>query len=339
MTTLRELAARGFSILIVTHKLSEVMQVSGRVTVMRSGHVVGTWRTSDTTADALVTHMIGRKRETQNARRKSILGDGTIVLEATNLHVIGDRNREALRGLDLTVRAGEIIGIAGVEGSGQQELAEAIIGVRTIADGWIAINGKAVGGASTIEILRRGVGLVPADRHRDGLVLDFSIAENAVLIRHKEPAFRWFGFLARGRMLAFANDLIREFSIKSAGADASSRSLSGGNQQKLILGREIMRNPALLIVIQPTRGLDVGAIDYVHMRLTESRNAGMAILVISSDLEELLALSDRVVVLREGRIVRSVARSRATAAVIGRLMLGSPASLDGLESAVADQTA
>ena len=324
MATLQELAARGFSILIVTHKLSEVMQVSGRVTVMRSGRVVGTWTTSQTTADFLVMQMIGRHRETKNWSSEAVSAGGRAILEARNLHVKGDRGPEALRGLDLTVNAGEIVGIAGVEGNGQQELAEAILGLRTIVAGQIVINGIAVEGASTTEILRRGVGLVPADRHRDGLVLDFSTAENAVLIRHREPRFHRFGILARRRMLMFANDLIRAFKIKSTSAEAPSRSLSGGNQQKLILGREIMRNPALLIVMQPTRGLDVGAIDYVHMRLRESRHAGMAVLLISSDLEEILNLSDKVAVLREGQIVRSVPRSEATAAGIGRLMLGSP---------------
>ena len=320
MITLRQLAAEGFAILIVTHKLAEVMQVSNRVSVMRAGRLVGTWETRSTTAELLVREMIGRRRASPAVRSDGVAGDP--VLEMTDLHVLGDRGREALKGLSLTVRAGEIVGIAGVEGNGQDELADTVVGLRPVASGTMALDGIDVTRASTIDILRRGVGFVPADRHRDGLVLDFSVAENAVLVRHREPRFSQFGLLSGNMTVAFAERLIEEFSIKCAGPWATSRGLSGGNQQKLILGRELAREPKLLVVIQPTRGLDIGAIDYVHSRLMQGRNAGMAILVVSTELEEIITLSDRVAVLREGRIIETVARRDASIEGIGRLMLG-----------------
>jgi simple sugar transport system ATP-binding protein len=320
MVTLRELASEGFSILLVTHKLAEVMEVSNRVSVMRDGHLVGTWDTESTSPDFLVKEMIGHGRTSPDIVRDEIAGD--LVLEMKDLYVLGDRGREALRGLNLTVRAGEIVGIAGVEGNGQDELTDCVVGLRPVVRGSIAINGVDVTRASTIDILTMGVGIVPADRHRDGLVLDFSIAENAVLVRHHEPRFQRFGLLASDATTEFAERLIDEFSIRCAGPKAPSRSLSGGNQQKLILGRELARAPKLLVVVQPTRGLDIGAIDYVHARLLQGRNAGMAILVVSTELEEVIALSDRIAVLREGRIAGIVPKAEATVDGIGRVMLG-----------------
>jgi simple sugar transport system ATP-binding protein len=321
MVTLRELAAEGFSILIVTHKLAEVMQVSSRVSVMRAGRLVGTWDTATTTSEILVKEMIGHGRVAAAVRRNGTKGEP--ILEMSDVHVSGDQGGEALRGLNLTVSAGEIVGIAGVEGNGQEELADTILGLRSVQTGSVLVGGADVTRASTVDILRLGVGFVPADRHRDGLILDFSVAENAVLVRHRERAFRSLGFLASDRMDAFAQRLIAEFSIKCSGPRAPSRGLSGGNQQKLILGRELAREPKLLVVVHPTRGLDIGAIDYVHSRLMQGRNAGMAILVVSTELEEIMTLSDRVAVLREGRIAGTVERSSASIDEVGRLMLGS----------------
>jgi simple sugar transport system ATP-binding protein len=320
MTTLQELASEGFAILLVTHKLAEVTEVSNRVSVMRAGRMVGTWDTKSTTPDMLVEEMIGRGRAAPVIRADSAAG--APVLEIASLHVAGDRGHEAIRGVDLTVRAGEIVGLAGVEGNGQEELAETVVGLRRPADGSIFVRGNDIRRAAINEIRQLGVGFVPADRHRDGLILDFTLAENAVLVGHGEPPFRRFGVLAANETRQFAERLINEFSIKCAGPQATARALSGGNQQKLVLGRELARNPTLLVVVQPTRGLDVGAIEYVHARLLQGRNAGMAILLVSTELEEIIGLSDRIAVMRDGRIRGIIPRTGATIEVIGRLMLG-----------------
>jgi simple sugar transport system ATP-binding protein len=322
MVTLRQLARQGFSIFIVTHKLAEAMQVSDRVSVMRAGHMVSTWNTSDTTPDALITHMIGHGRNTHLARRD--MPAGQPVLYLNDLTAPGDRGLDALRGLDLTLQSGEILGVAGVEGNGQRELAEAITGLRPVTHGDMVLDGESIRDCSTIEILRRGVGFVPEDRHHDALVLSLSVSENAVLVSHRDPAFDHRGLIVSDAVSAFAKRLVKEFQIRCASVRMPIRSLSGGNQQKLVLGREIARNPRLLIAMQPTRGLDVGAIDYVHSRLIEARNQGTAVLLISTELDEVMAVSDRIAVLREGRIVGTLTRAEATMDVIGRLMLGSP---------------
>jgi simple sugar transport system ATP-binding protein len=324
MTTLRQLARQGFSIFIVTHKIAEAMQVSDRVSVMRAGHMVGTWNTVETTSDALVTSMIGHGRNPHLAR--SEMPAGRAMLHLDSLHVSSDRGFDALRGLSLTVHSGEILGVAGVEGNGQIELGEAITGLRQIKTGEMVFDGEELRGVTTIDILRRGVGFVPEDRHRDALVMPLTVADNAVLVSHRDAPFSRRGLRASGAIFAFATRLIKEFAIRCPGPQAPIRSLSGGNQQKLVLGREIARDPKLLIAMQPTRGLDVGAIDYVHSRLIEARNAGTAILLISTELDEVMALSDRIAVLREGRIAGILARADATVDEIGRLMLGSTAA-------------
>ncbi len=321
MVTLRYLARQGFSIFIVTHKVAEVMEVSDRVSVMRLGHMIGTWNTADTNPDKLITHMIGHGRDVHLARRN--VQPGKPILRFDDVHVPGDRGIDALRGLDLTIQRGEILEVAGVEGNGQQELAEAIIGLRPAKRGSIVFDGINLRGVATIDVLRKGVGFIPQNRHHDALVLALSVAENAVLVCHQDDPFDRGGLIVTDAISALASRLIKEFQIRCAGPHAPMRSLSGGNQQKLVLGREIARNPKLLIAMQPTRGLDVGAIDYVHSRLIEVRNAGTAVLLISTEFEELMALSDRIAVLREGRIVAILLRSEATVDGIGRLMLGS----------------
>jgi ABC-type uncharacterized transport system ATPase subunit len=321
MVTLRQLATQGFSIFIVTHKLAEAIQVSDRVSVMRAGHMIGTWKTSDTNPDALITSMIGHGRHTHLARCE--MPSGQPILYLHGITAPGDRGIDALRGLDLTLQPGEILGVAGVEGNGQRELAEAIIGLRAVTNGDVVLDGESIRDCSTIDILRRGVGFIPEDRHHDALVLPLSVSENTVLVSHRDPAFDRWGLLISDAVAAFAGRLVREFQIRCAGVNLPIRNLSGGNQQKLVLGREIARNPRLLIAMQPTRGLDVGAIDYVHLRLIEARNQGMAVLLISTELDEVMAVSDRIAVLREGRIVGNLTRAEATMDGIGRLMLGS----------------
>lgn len=319
LAVLRDLARQGLGILLVTHKLAEVMDVADRASVMRAGHLVGTWNIAETTADALVSHMIGRSRNVQLARE---VVPSNPVVELMDVEVTADRGRSALRGVRLTVRAGEIFGIAGVEGNGQREIAEVITGLLPAAAGDVILSGETIKYEPTVEILRRGVGHIPEDRHRDGLVLDFTVAENAVLVSHRDAPYRRCGVLARGAIASFAQKLIDDFAIRCNGAGTVIRNLSGGNQQKLILGRELARKPKLLIAMQPTRGLDIGAIDYVHGRLMDLRNKGVAILLVSTELDEIMSLSDRIAVLRDGRVVGTLDRAEATPERIGRLMLG-----------------
>jgi simple sugar transport system ATP-binding protein len=318
--TLKEQARNGLAIFIVTHKLAEVMQIADRVTVMRAGRVVGTWAIGETTADELVTHMIGRPRQRQLARAEQPAGRPILYL--SDVTALGDRGRRALDGVSLTIHAGEVVGIAGVEGNGQGELAEAITGLRPVIKGDIVLDGVNIRDGATFDILEMGVAHVPQDRHRDALVLDFSVAENAVLIDHRQASFRSRGLIARGQVARFAAKLVADFGIRCAGIDAPTRSLSGGNQQKLILGRGLAREPKLLVAMQPTRGLDIGSIDYVHGRIIERRNAGTAVMLVSTELDEILALSDRIAVLREGRVVGVFAHDEASADRIGALMLG-----------------
>jgi simple sugar transport system ATP-binding protein len=223
----------------------------------------------------------------------------------------------------LRIAEGEIVGVAGVDGNGQAELAEAITGLRRVDGGEILLDGVPMTNKATAEILASGVAHVPEDRHRDGVVLDFSVAENAILVRHGDSALRRHGGIDRGAVERFTSRLIGDYAIRCGGPEAIMRGLSGGNQQKLVLARELARSPKLLIAMQPTRGLDVGAIDYVHSRLIEQRKAGMAILLVSTELDEILALSDRIAVLRDGRIAGEMDRHHASIEAIGNLMLGS----------------
>jgi general nucleoside transport system ATP-binding protein len=320
LAVLRDLARQGLGILLVTHKLAEVMEVADRASVMRAGRMIGTWKIQETTAEDLVSEMIGRSRNTQLARKAA--PSNPIVLELMNVEAANDRGLAVLHGVRLTVRAGEIVGIAGVEGNGQREIAEVITGLRSVTGGDVVFCGETIRTQPTVNILRLGVGHVPEDRHRDGLVLDFSVAENAVLVSYRDAPFRRKGLLVHNEILSFAKSLIQEYAIRCNGPETVIRNLSGGNQQKLILGREIARKPKLLVVMQPTRGLDIGAIDYVHARLMELRNSGVAILLVSTELDEIMTLSDRIAVLRAGKIVSTLDRADATVENVGHLMLG-----------------
>jgi simple sugar transport system ATP-binding protein len=319
-TTLRELAAEGHGIIIVTHKLAEVMDISDRVSVMRQGRMVGTWRTDKTSAEELVVQMIGR--DLNEVRLASEHRPGKTILEMKDVAAKNRRGLRALNGLSLSLCAGEIVGVAGVEGNGQNELAECLTGLCRLDGGDIVFEGASIVGHATDEVLATGIAHVPEDRHRDGAVLGFSLAENAILVDHGNAKFQHRGVIDRKRVSAFADRLIKDFNIHCEGSHAVFSGLSGGNQQKLVLGRELARSPKLLIAMQPTRGLDVGAIEYVHKRLLDQRAAGMAILLVSTELNEILALSDRVLVLRGGRIVGAMDRAQATKDAIGDLMLG-----------------
>lgn len=318
--TLREVAGEGHGVFIVTHKLNEVMSFSDRVSVMRHGRLIGTWKTREMTANALVAHMVGRSLLPPRPRGEAHPGRPMLAIRA--LEASGRRARSRLHSVNLDIASGEIVGVAGVDGNGQAELAEVITGMRPVEAGQVVLDGVSIGNRRTGDILAAGVAHVPEDRHRHGVVLEFSVAENAILVSHNDPTLRRRGLIEWARVTSFAKRLIDDYAISCSGPQGKMRELSGGNQQKLVLARELDRSPKLLIAVQPTRGLDVGAVEYVHARLIEQRDAGMAILLISTELDEILALSDRIAVLRDGGIVGELERRQASVEAIGALMLG-----------------
>ena len=298
---LRSLTEQGKSIIFISHKLNEVLEIADRVTVLRRGKRVETLSTDGATEEQLARLMVGREVLLRVDKGPSTPGEPLLRVE--DLHVVDDRGLEKVRGLSLDVRAGEIVGIAGVDGNGQSELIDAITGLRRASGGRVVIGDDDVSAKGGMARLDAGLGHIPEDRQRRGLVLDFSLAENLALHDYDhEPASR-FGWLFPKQLVAKAAKLLQEFDVRGGGPQTRADGLSGGNQQKVVLAREIDRNPRVLIAAQPTRGLDVGAIEFVHRRLVEERDAGRGILLVSLELEEILSLSDRILVMYEGRIV------------------------------------
>jgi general nucleoside transport system ATP-binding protein len=298
---IRSLQAEGKSIIFITHKLGEVLAIADRITVLRRGRTIETVPRAGATEQSLARLMVGR--EVLLRVEKTPAQPGGTLLEVNDLRVLDERGLEAVRGVSFQVRAGEIVGIAGVDGNGQTELVEAITGLRRPEAGRIVAAGEDVTSEGSRECLDAGVGHIPEDRQRRGLVLDFSLAENIALHDYREePDSKW-GWLYPKKLIARAVRLLKEFDVRGGGPKTPAASLSGGNQQKVILAREISRNPQVLIAAQPTRGLDVGAIEFVHRRLVTERDEGRAILLVSFELDEVLSLSDRVLVIYEGRIV------------------------------------
>jgi simple sugar transport system ATP-binding protein len=298
---LKELVAQGMSVIFISHKLNEVLEIADRVTVLRRGKVVDTIPREGATEASLARMMVGREVLLRVDKQPSRPGD--TLLHVEDVHVHDERGLEAVRGVSLDVRAGEIVGLAGVDGNGQTELIDALTGLRHPSHGTIVVGGREVTHASAHAFLQEGVGHIPEDRHRRGLVLEFSLAENLVLHDYAKPPYARRGFLDLGRIFGSARTLLREFDVRGGTASTPASALSGGNQQKVVIAREVHRDPRVLIAAQPTRGLDVGAIEFVHRRLVEQRDAGKAVLLISLELEEVLSLSDRILVIYEGRIV------------------------------------
>ena len=298
---LENLRREGMSIIFISHKLGEVLRIADRITVLRRGRAVGTVPREGATREGLAKLMVGRDVLLRVDKRPSEPAE--TLLEVEDLHVTDLRDLEAVRGVSFSVRAGEIVGIAGVDGNGQSELIDAIAGLRKPASGRIAVEGRDVTHDSANEILDAGLGHIPEDRQRRGLVLDFSLAENLALHDFdKPPASRW-GWFYPSRIIERARRLLREFDVRGGGPSSPAAALSGGNQQKVVVAREVSRNPRVLLAAQPTRGLDVGAIEFVHRRLVEERDNGRAILLVSLELDEILSLSDRILVIYEGRVV------------------------------------
>jgi len=297
----RSLKADGKSIIFISHKLNEVLEIADRITVLRRGKKVETVPREGATEESLARAMVGREVLLRVEKTPAQVGD--VLLSVKDLHVVDERGLPKVRGLSLDVRAGEIVGVAGVDGNGQTELIEAITGLRRIEGGTIEVAGKAHSGRSPREMLDAGVGHIPEDRQRRGLVLEFSIGENVSLHDYsKEPDSKW-GWLFPKRMLERAGRLIKEFDVRGGGPTTRAGGLSGGNQQKVVVAREVDRDPKVLIAAQPTRGLDVGAIEFLHRRLVGERDEGRAILLISLELDEIFSLSDRILVMYEGEIV------------------------------------
>jgi simple sugar transport system ATP-binding protein len=295
------LKAQGKSIVFISHKLNEVLEVADRITVLRRGKRVETIPREGATEAGLARSMVGREVLLRVDKKPAEPGEP--LLKVADLSVRDDRSLEAVRGVTFDVRAGEIVGIAGVDGNGQSELIDALTGLRKAAGGQISVGGQGLTHASARQALDAGMGHIPEDRHRRGLILDFNLAENLALHDYGKEPFSRFGWLNPRRWLRWAAGLLKEFDVRGGGPTTRASSLSGGNQQKVVVAREVSRDPSVLIAAQPTRGLDVGAIEFVHRRLVEQRDAGKAVLLVSLELEEILSLSDRILVLYEGRIV------------------------------------
>jgi len=298
---IRSLQQDGKSIIFISHKLNEVLEIADRITVLRRGKTIETVPREGATEESLAKAMVGREVLLRVEKAPATPGD--LLLEVRDLHVCDDRAIEKVRGVSFDVHAGEIVGIAGVDGNGQTELIDALTGLQKIESGTATIGGRELVHANARDALDAGVGHIPEDRQRRGLVLEFSIAENIALHDYAKPPVGKLGWLFPGRMISRAKALIREFDVRGGGPYTPAGGLSGGNQQKLVAAREISRDPTVLIAAQPTRGLDVGAIEYLHRRLVTERDEGRGILLVSLELEEILSLSDRILVIYEGKIV------------------------------------
>jgi ABC-type uncharacterized transport system ATPase subunit len=325
---MRGLVAQGRTVVLISHKLKEVLGVADRVAVMRRGRVVAEVRAAETTVGQLANLMVGegpRPGADTVVERAPATSVGEVLLEASGLQAVGDNGRPALRGVDLTVRAGEIVGIAGVDGNGQRELAEVVTGLRPLTSGSGTLLGGPLAGLTPARARERGVGHVPEDRLRRAVVKAFSVEENVALGRHTRPPFAkgpWLDFAGRReRTLA----LLAGYDVRPPDPTLPLARLSGGNQQKVVVARELDAKPRLLVVVQPTRGLDIGAVAHVQAKLREARAHGAGVLLVSLDLEEVLALSDRVYVLFEGRVTGHFTRPDYDERELGRRMLGAGA--------------
>jgi simple sugar transport system ATP-binding protein len=295
------LTERGKSIIFISHKLNEVLEIADRITVLRRGKLVETLPAEGATEESLARLMVGREVLLRVAKTPAHPAEP--LLEVDDLHVVDDRGIEQVRGVSFAVRAGEIVGLAGIDGNGQTELIDAMTGLHSVASGTVRVGGRDVTSESAHGHLEAGLGHIPQDRQRRGLVLQYSIAENLALHDYRSPPASRFGWLFPHRLVQRARALIRNFDVRGGGASTKAGALSGGNQQKVVLAREIERDPKVLIAAQPTRGLDVGAIEFVHRRLIEERDEGRGILLVSLELDEVLGLSDRILVIYEGEIV------------------------------------
>ncbi len=319
-TIFRRLANDGRSLVFISHKLQEVLDLSDRITVMRNGRVTGETKPAEATRHDLAVMMVGR--DVKLAPTKVSVEKGKPLLVIRDLHVPGDRGKDAVQGINLDVKSGEVLGIAGISGNGQRELAESIAGLRRPASGSITVNETDTTFCKPKQVRKAGLSYVPEERMRDGAIGEFKVKENLVLLNHNEEPFCRSGFLKFREIQRHCVKLVEEYAVKTPDIETSTKNLSGGNIQKLILARELSSNPKVLIASQPTRGVDIGAAEYIHERISKQRQAGTASLVISEDLDEVMALSDRIAVMFDGRIMGIVDRENTTREAIGLMMTG-----------------
>lgn len=317
---MRNLTEQGKSIIIITHKLKEIKEVADYCTIIRRGKHIDTVKVENITEDELAAKMVGRQVSFKVDKKNKEIGK--IVLQIDNLVVKNNRNVDAVRGLSLEVHAGEILGIAGVDGNGQTELIEALTGLRHIESGKVTVNGIDLTNKRPREIIQNKMSSIPEDRQKRGLVLDYTVAENMILENYNKEPFSRKGILNKIEINRFAKELIRKFDVRPENEKVAVRALSGGNQQKVIIAREVTNDPDILIAAQPTRGLDVGAIEFVHKSLVEQRDKNKAVLLVSLELDEIMNVSDRIAVIYEGKIVGIVDAKDADERSLGLMMAG-----------------
>ncbi len=321
MKIMKNLTEEGKSILLITHKLKEIKAAANRCTVIRRGKVIGTVDVADTDEAGMAEMMVGRVVSFTVDKKNQDAGDK--VLEVKNLSVQGNHGVLGLKNFSLTVHAGEIVGVAGVDGNGQTELVEALTGLRKVESGNILLDDIDLSRSSIRDRIESGMAHIPEDRHKHGLILDYSLEENMVLEVYNKAPYSKNGFLKKDEIRKHADKIIKDFDVRSGeGPITITRSMSGGNQQKAIVGREVDHNPNLLIAVQPTRGLDVGSIEYIHKRLIEQRDNGKAVLLISLELDEVLDLSDRIAIINSGELVGLVKASETDENEVGLMMAG-----------------
>ena len=323
MSTMREFAKEGKSILFISHKLNEIMAVADRCTVLRKGKYVGTVNTADTNKQELSNMMVGRP--VQLEVKKKPAEPGEVIMSVENLRGPSKIHKgDAVKGVSFDVRAGEIVCIAGIDGNGQTELIHGITGLEKLSGGSITLCGKNITHSNIHNKSAAGMSHIPEDRHKHGLVLDFSLEQNLVLQRYREKRFQRYGFIKKDAVREYAEKLIEQFDVRSGqGAVTTARSMSGGNQQKAIIAREIDRDKPLMVAVQPTRGLDVGAIEYIHSQIVAQRDSGKAVLLVSLELDEVMSLSDRILVMYEGEIVGQLDPKKTNIQELGLYMSGS----------------
>ena len=317
---MHQMVKDGHALIFISHKLHEVVEISNRVTVLRDGRKIGTRPTSEITKQTLANWMVGR--EVGFAPDRGNVQKGECRLQLENVSCGSDRGTPGLRGISLELCSGEILGIAGVSGNGQRELAESITGLRKITDGRVILEGENVTGFAPGDLTDRMLSYIPEERMRDGMIKNFTVAENMVLREHHKQPFSRSGLLNLRGIASHSDELIKKFRVKTPSHDTLAKNLSGGNIQKVVLAREFSRNPRVILAAQPTRGLDIGATEYVREQLLEQRRKGVAVMLISEDLDEILALSDRIAVLYEGQIMDILPRENATPEKLGLLMAG-----------------
>ncbi|OEG00464.1 heme ABC transporter ATP-binding protein [Vulcanibacillus modesticaldus] len=325
---MRNLVNEGKSIILITHKLKEIMAIADSVTIIRRGKVIDSLAVKDTNQDELASKMVGR--EVTFAVDKKPADPKDVILRVSDVTAKDNRGLTALNEISFEVRAGEILGIAGVDGNGQSELIEVITGLRKVESGQVYLKDTDITNNTPREISESGISHIPEDRHKRGLVLDFTMGENLVLETYFYPEFQTNRFLDYNKINTHAKKLIEEFDVRTPSVDTLARALSGGNQQKAIIAREVDKDPDLLIAAQPTRGLDVGAIEFIHKRLVEQRDKGKAVLLLSLELDEIMNVSDRIAVIYEGKIVGVVDPKKTSEKELGLMMAG--ATTEGVKA-------